>query len=76
MAKSALERFLGEINTWIDDDKDVDEAKVRAREFIESTKINDNSKRDMIAKVDEQETILALVSYIYNSFLTRIGLGV
>ena len=73
--KSALERFAEEFGTWIDDKKDVDEAKIRATEIVDSTNVNDYSKEVMRQNIQECENITSLVQYLYNSLMKYIGLG-
>ncbi len=73
--KSALERFAEEFGTWIDDKKDVDEAKIRATEIVDSTNVNDYSKEVMRQNIQEYENITSLVQYLYNSLMKYIGLG-
>lgn len=73
--KSALERFAEEFGQWIEEDKDINEAKVRATEMVDSTKVNDYSKELMKKNIEECDDITSLVHYLYSSLLKYIGLG-
>lgn len=73
--KSVLERFAEEFGQWIEEDKDINEAKVRATEMVDSTKVNDYSKELMKKNIEECDDITSLVHYLYSSLLKYIGLG-
>ena len=73
---SVIEKFLGEINQWIDQDKDVGEAIEESKRFIGSTTINDKAKHHICQTLDAKETITEVVMYLYNSLLKYIGMGV